>query len=70
MDAAELKVVCDNYERRIDGLEAALNTANEGLNWQIGKAICARHGGHEFIDKGPYGATYKECKYCLCRPED
>lgn len=69
MNAEELQVVCDAYEKRISWLDNELDRTRNELWLLANRRICISHGGHEFIDKGPNGAKYKECHYCYYRPE-
>ncbi len=68
MDAAELKVICDNYEASLDLLRGKLGIAEDELFGARLDAACLRHGGHKFVERGPNGAKYKECEYCGTRP--
>ena len=64
MDAAELKIICDNYEKRLDALRAELVTAEGELSLEITYGNCRRRGEHKYTERGPEGAKCKICIYC------
>lgn len=70
MDAAELKVVCDNYEKRLDAFQDIIDRLSGHIDGLRADQICRSHGGHEFIDKGSPGVPYTPCKHCGRRPEE
>lgn len=61
MDAAMLKVICDNYENRTRFLEAELLAARLMLHELDKSAICVAHGGHEFERETN---MLSKCKFC------
>lgn len=63
MNAEELKIVCDNYERRITAIEQDKGRLRDELHRCEIEALCIARGGHEFESVG--GIGQKRCKYCF-----
>ena len=64
MDAAELKVLLDELHKVTD--ERIIRITNNGFEnvRRAREELCQQKGGHEYVSKGPGGASYKECKHC------
>jgi len=64
MEATELQIVVDAYEKRIAILQVRVQQAESCCVRLSREQLCQSKDGHKFEEKNQHGVKSKACKWC------